>query len=848
MKRVINTLCIVVILALVLIPIRMSLAEDTKGESKPQSIEDRLKDAVALYIGSSQAIVNNAETQVDSTNANVKPYVKDGRTLVPVRFISENIGAEVDWDQVNSKVTVSLDNKVVELVIGDKTMKVGNKNEVLDVASEISEGRTHLPLRSLVEALGKKVFYDRGLIIVSDREDVFDVSAEKGLIDEVISRVNNLPVVGSMENLKKLLENNSAGNRGGGGGHSRADMMDDSVQVSAPAAKEAEAENSSASGGGAMEYSTTNVQVQGVDEADVVKTDGEYIYQINRNRVIVIKAYDSVAGNAYSASGMKIMSTLNFVNDNFTPQELYVDGNYLIAIGSYYEDVSKNTSVKRRGDVEILPYYRLKTTVMAIVFDIGDRSSIKKLREVEVEGNYVSSRKIGSVLYLISNMYSNIYYENDEINVMTPKYRDTSLSDKYVDMECSDIRYFPNSTATNYMNIAAFDIKDNENVNVQTYLGAGESIYASSENLYVSVANYNYNLVRPLPVERIIIDEVNINGDSDAAVSSSAVAEPAVVDSVSYVDRVTTTVYRFSLDGVNVTYLSKGEVPGTILNQFSMDENKGFFRIATTVRQVWGTGDNVSKNNIYILDETMNITGKIEDIAPGETIYSVRFMGDRGYVVTFKTVDPLFVIDLKDPSSPKILGALKIPGYSDYLHPYDENHIIGFGKDTVEIKGNAYYKGMKIALFDVTDVTNPIQKFSEAIGDRGTDSELLRNHKALLFSKSKNLLAFPVTVMEVNRAVKDENSLEYGQFAFQGAYVYNIDAENGFKLKGKITYISGEEYEKAESYYYNHERYVERILYIGDTLYTLSKGMVKAHGLDDMKESGSIIIPNYEEP
>jgi uncharacterized secreted protein with C-terminal beta-propeller domain len=145
-------------------------------------------------------------------------------------------------------------------------------------------------------------------------------------------------------------------------------------------------------------------------------------------------------------------------------------------------------------------------------------------------------------------------------------------------------------------------------------------------------------------------------------------------------------------------------------------------------------------------------------------------MGDRGYMVTFKKVDPLFVIDLKDPRSPKILGALKIPGYSDYLHPYDENHIIGFGKDTEEVGNGAFYQGMKIAVFDVTDVTNPIEMFKENIGDRGTDSELLRNHKALLFSKDKNLLAFPVTVMEVkNKNKADKESIfQYGEFAFQG--------------------------------------------------------------------------------
>lgn len=581
-----------------------------------------------------------------------------------------------------------------------------------------------------------------------------------------------------------------------------------------------------------MEYSTTNVQVQGVDEADVVKTDGKYIYQINNNRVVVIKAYDTVAGNAYSASGMKIESMLNFDDDSFYPQELYVDGDYLVAIGTYYEKASVDTMSNKRMAYDIYPSYLQKNTVKAIVFDISDRSNIKKLREVEVEGNYVSSRKIDSVLYLISNMYPDIYYLETEPDRITPDYRDTAVSDKYIDLKCTDIRYFPNSTESNLMSIAAFDIKSNDEVNVQTYLGAGENIYASSENLYVSVTNYNYNLVRPLPVDMVTVEP-------DTAVSSEILAEPKIA--VLPVNSETTTVYKFSLNGTKVTYLNKGEVPGRILNQFSMDEHNGFFRIATTVGNVWGTGDNISKNNVYILDDTMNITGKIEDIAPGEMIYSVRFMGKRGYIVTFKTVDPLFVIDLEDPSNPKILGALKIPGYSDYLHPYDENHIIGFGKDTVEIKGNAYYKGMKIALFDVTDVTNPIQKFSEIIGDRGTESDVLRNHKALLFSKSKNLLAFPVTVMEVNDAV-EKYDLAYGEFAFQGAYVYNIDIENGFKLKGKITHLSDEEYQKP-GYYYNTEKYVERILYIGDTLYTLSKGMVKAHELWGMEESGSVVIP-----
>lgn len=312
-----------------------------------------------------------------------------------------------------------------------------------------------------------------------------------------------------------------------------------------------------------------------------------------------------------------------------------------------------------------------------------------------------------------------------------------------------------------------------------------------------------------------------------------------------------TKIYKFAMDNGRLTYKASGEIPGTILNQFSMDESSGYFRIATTRGEVWRTDEHTSKNNVYVLDGSLNITGKIEGIAPGESIYSVRFMGDRAYMVTFKKVDPFFVLDLHDPQHPAILGALKIPGYSDYLHPYDENHIIGFGKDTVEMGAKewggdsmAFYMGMKMAIFDVSDVSNPVEMFREVIGDRGTDSELLHNHKALLFSADKNLLAFPVRVMEV-RSGTDSYGMpwpEYGTFSFQGAYVYNIDLARGFALKGKITHLSGEDYLKAGNYWYDSEKDIQRILYINNTLYTLSQGMIKANSMSDLTELNKLEI------
>lgn len=498
-----------------------------------------------------------------------------------------------------------------------------------------------------------------------------------------------------------------------------------------------------------------------------------------------------------------------------------------------------------KGKAEIYPpVYNYRNTVKAIVYDVADKADIKQARELELEGNYVSSRKIGSTLYMIANKYIDYYTIQQQTQSTTPCYRDTAVKEDFVYVDYPQIRYFPGVVESSYMTIASINVeKNDEKANVSTYLGAGQSIYASEQNLYVAVAKYS-------PVE-VAVDV------KPTAANGRVSIMPLRPTILPYNESVNTLVYRFSLNNGLVTYVNKGEVPGTILNQFSMDENGKYFRIATTNGNIWGTGENASKNNVYILDETMSITGKIENMAPGEKIYSVRFMGDRAYVVTFKKVDPLFVIELKDPYNPKILGSLKIPGYSDYLHPYDDNHIIGFGKDTVEIPqkdwqgkavgSTAFYEGMKLAIFDVTDVGNPRQMFSQVIGDRGTDSELLRNHKALLFSKAKNLLAFPVKVMEIKNTGKTpaekQNIPQYGQFTFQGAYVYSIDLVNGFNLKGKITHISDEEYKKSGSYWYDSDKNVDRIMYINDTLYTLSNSMIKANKLIDLKEKNSLLIP-----
>ncbi|MDD2211495.1 MAG: beta-propeller domain-containing protein [Clostridia bacterium] len=812
-------LFLVVGLVIVFSPKHM-VAQGEVGDAET-ILQKRLGEAVVLYTGSPLALVKNMESQIDNENTEICPFTREGRVLVPLRFLAENLEAQVKWEEQTGVVTLNIGAKTVKFIPGQEKMQVNGREVTIECPPEIVEGRTFVPVRAISEALGKKVFYDRGLIVLGEKEKPFNQDTEKSLLDTLIAKVNNLPTVGSLEQLRSLLADTNQNNYYRRGAEvSIAGDLAKSVQNVGKMKEESMADD----------YSETNVQVAGVDEADLVKTDGEYLYQVNKGRVLILKAYPSAE--------MQVVSTLTFAEENYQPLEIYVDDQYLVVIGSsrnyygYGDDYTDAPVAKMRA--EIWPPRYTQNRVKALIYDLQDKSKLTKIREVEIDGCYLSSRKIGSYLYLVANDPLDYYHilekpsagnaEAEGTEHLVPTYRDTVVQEDFIPVPYQDIRYIPPVTEANYLVIAGLDLAQKDQaVQVSTYLGAGDNLYVSPDNLYVALRKHEY---RPLR------EEANLK---------RIMTLPA---------KDNTLVYKFSLEQGKVTYLAKGEVPGTLLNQFSMDENQQYLRIATTKGNTWGSGENLSQNNVYVLDESMSMVGKIENIAPGERIYSARFIGDRAYLVTFKDTDPFFVLDLKQPASPRILGALKIPGYSDYLHPYDENHIIGIGKDTIELsnkdaRGNvlgsqAYYQGMKLALFDVRDVHNPRELFKEVIGARGTDSELLRNHKALLFDKEKELLAFPVTVMEIQGEKIGNNFPAYGQFAFQGAYIYQLNLTDGFKLRGKITHLTAEDALKAGLHSYKPDSEIKRLLYIKDTLYTLSEGMVKAHGLVDLVERKAV--------
>lgn len=767
-------------------------------------LSDRMKGSVTLYSGNMHALVGQELRVIDPANELITPFIQNSRMLVPIRFIAESIGAVVSWDQGTQTVTIMVGGTTVKIPIHQPAMTVGGQVVSLDVPAMVTGDRTFIPLRAVSEALGKEVFYDRGLVIVSETKDIFDVVHEAGLIDTLIRRVNLLPTVGTRENLVTLLSE-----IGAQGGYGALDTLFPEKSESPSAGSQGSSEVTRS------DYSTTNVQVQGVDEADIVKTDGNYLYQVSHQNVLIYKAYP--------ASEMALVSEISYADGQFSPLELYMSGSRLVVIGSTYPYALRSGGISPEKSQIIYPYYGY-TAVKAIQYDIAKPGSPVKVREVSLQGNYISSRLIGNDLYLVANQ--GIYFWQDSTIPLNPQYMDSALGNEVKSVPYTDIRYMPPMVNASYLLVAGLTLDDPDRpMSIQACLGAGEEVYVSQDHLYVSIYEGMMG-IRPMGI--------TLDGFAEAK------------------DQEATLIYKFALNNASVVYHARGQVPGRILNQFSMDEDGDNFRIATTLGNVWGSGTDTSSNNVYILDGNLNITGKLENLAKGERIYSVRFIGDRGYVVTFKTTDPLFVIDLKDPWKPAVLGALKIPGYSDYLHPYDENHLIGFGKDTITVSLKdssgtvvdtaAYYLGMKIALFDVSNVAKPIEMDSIRIGDRGTESELLNDHKALLFSKEKGLLAFPVNEAKLDGPVIDPTYgfPNYGELVFSGAYVYSLDLDEGFVLKGKVSHLTAVDYLLSGYYTVDYDKQIRRMLYIDDVLYGLSNNKVSAYDMTTLKELNTV--------
>lgn len=681
----------------------------------------------------------------------------------------------------------------------------------------------------------------------------------------------------SYAELQNFVNSSTASYRYGGGTFGALTGTATTALPTAVAEQATKSTNAPTVSGSSAVYSQTNVQVEGVDEPDIVKNDGKYIYIVSGNKVVIV--------DAYPADNAKIISQIEF---NGTPQQIFVNGDKLIVFGgendySYSGVATPGIATTAIASAPMYPYYGSSKTFI-MVYDITDRSNPILKRNVSVDGSYYDSRMIGDYVYAIANQP---VYFNEPHPIPMPVITSNGVERT---VPATDIYYFdlPDSSYV-FTNVISVNTQnDIEDVTSKTFLtGYSDNMYVSANNIYLvytkwyseadyydkivdeaimpnvpayvqsnitSIRNSNEDKYQKMnDIENVVQDYVQSLGPEEGAtVMKNLQNSMATVEQEIQKDLQKTVISKISVSNGDIEFKASGEVPGTVLNQFSMDENNGYFRIATTISGYYNNQD-TSTNNMYVLDDGMNITGRLENVAPSESIYAVRFIGDRAYMVTFNHIDPLTVIDLSDPTNPKVLGELKIPGYTDYLQPYDETHLIGIGKDVnasidaekIHTQGAVYYtaiQGVKISIFDVSDVSNPVEMYKEVIGDRGTESLATTDHKALLFDKEKDLLVVPMTVAEL--APGQPNDME-GQVDFIGAYVYNITLQDGLKLMGRITH--NESSNLTNGYYYGSPFDIKRSLFIDNTLYTLSDEMIKVNNLNGLSEISSVQLPYVQE-
>ena len=538
------------------------------------------------------------------------------------------------------------------------------------------------------------------------------------------------------------------------------------------------------SASGTPSFSGTNNQVPGADEIDMVKTDGWYIYTATGGKVQILRSYP--------AEALRVVSTIELGGYAYG---LFVAGDRLIVVlqPTYVYD-----GPQPLAGVSIWPgpsYY--SSDVEMRVYDMTDRAAPRVLYNYSVSGYFNGARMIGDFVYLISNF--NIYQISGALKL--PSISENGVPRAVAPREVGLLEAASNTTFLT--TILSVNVTGAGALKTSSYLTpSGGVVYVSLRNIYLLGQTYEWT--------------------ADWRLLSTE-----------------TVVSKFSFYKGEVLCYFTARVPGTVLNQFSADEaytdGRPFLRLATTVRATEWT--NVSAA-VFVLNETLARVGAVEGIAQGETVQASRFVGERGYLVTFRRVDPLFVLNLSDPTDPQVVGEVTLPGFSQYLQPIDATHLIGIG---VEATDDGRVTGLGISLFDVSDPAHP------AVVDRYTPgdysySEAQYDHKAVLYIPASGLLVIPVQMYDYTAEMRG------GGQSFQGAYVLGVDAETGFTLKATIAHpssVAGKDYYGAPITY---QPTIRRSLFIGEFLYTVSELYIQANTMTDFTVVSSATIgtpPDY---
>ncbi|MDH3611193.1 MAG: beta-propeller domain-containing protein [Nitrosopumilus sp.] len=606
------------------------------------------------------------------------------------------------------------------------------------------------------------------------------------------------------------------------------------------------------SGSGGADYSTTNVQVENVDEPDYLKNDSKYVYIVSQNTLSII--------DAYPAESAKLVLKIALDIESQWIQNMFLNDDRLVI---FYNGQSQDEIIPQ---FDFIPRPSYNPVTHALIVDVSNKEKPEILKDYTIDGHFRDARMIGNYAYFVTN--SNIDYQYPRLPIIMERSEPVMIPDAF---------YFDNiERFSNFNTLTAIDIFG-DTITSETFLmGYSGTIYVSENNFYLtyqqnlpygfyedSNRDRFFDVVVPLlpgeiqdkikaiqndsslssarqwgEISEVLQDSYNQMAQSQKETLFDKIREAlAEYDSRIQEESRKTIIHKISIDEDKLEYVAKGSVPGRLLNQFSMDENDDRFRVATTVEYYTQYKGTVRSNAVYVLDENLKVVGGLDEIAPDESIFSARFMGDRLYLVTFQQIDPFFVIDLSS-DTPKILGELKIPGFSNYLHPYDEDYVIGVGRDTKEVgSGRVQQLGVKVALFEVSDVSNPIVVDDYIIGDSSTHSEALNNHKAFFFDKKKDILSIPISSdIKSLDGISDSKMIAPDYNRWNGFYIFGLDPKDGINLKGTVTHSEN------DSGYYGMGN--SRTFYIEEVLYTASDRYLKMNSIHNLEEINSIKLEN----
>jgi uncharacterized secreted protein with C-terminal beta-propeller domain len=617
----------------------------------------------------------------------------------------------------------------------------------------------------------------------------------------------------------------------GNGGHcwldDRASAGSTPTYSPSPTSSGTEAKESSASS-----YSTTNNQVLDVDEADFVKNDGKSIFILADGKLKVL--------NAWPPSEMRTVSALPIEGQ---PKKLYVYGDRALVFSGITQtsttESGRNTFGGYFGSRECTYGYDcdfggdgmpLKLTLV----DLTDRSAPRVLRETRMSGAYVNARRVGGAVHIVTlnrpitveglQLYPSSYNpcvapnpvlldaEFEQLRVrniqriMAMDFSQglPSLDDRWKDGAvqlpnpfdgCASFYASNQGDGHELLSIVSMDMTTAEPMHATTVVGRAGAVYATGERLYIA-ARHQYLSGSPW-----FWEEPSENGDA-------------------------TTVHGFELaqSPPSSFYGGSGVVKGRILNQFSMDEFNGDLRIATSSGHLPNPNVHSTVSVLRPDEKGLATIGVVDHLAPAEDIRSVRFQEERGYVVTFKKTDPLFVLDFSNPSTPTVLGELKIPGFSTYMHPLDKGHILSIGFDAADQGSFAFFQGMLLQIFDVTEPTQPKLMHRQVIGTRGSASDAATDHLAFNYFAPKGLLAIPIAVCEGGTT-----SGMYGTTAsFNGLYLYDVSLTEGFHLRGGLSHPSPLSSVSCGNWWTSSTSTVQRSIFMDDYVYSISNDFVQA--------------------